>query len=639
VKIRSASISLNKKLFGFVALTSFLVLAALGVGFYYYSHIEQANLMKENVGKTVEKMLVTRGAEKTYLQFFTAELKSEFGARAAEVSEGIEKLKAARVSEHGNKLILAMEGEFESYRKLFYEIDEVHGQQSNLKEEMVKPLRVSDELLRGIQTDIEQRQAELQMEGETLNAREFGMLNVVKDCKDTFLQLQNLQLQYLISGDQKFIVQYKALAKGNVLAYLTALEQFASALKNDSWVKAAASVRESLGKFQGYIEHSQSLYQKEAEKLLKLNENGASILATAGTLFVEVDNSMAALKATALRIISGIIFSALLFFWGLSVLLVRSITKPINNAIRGLTEVAELVGTASGEVSNASQELAEGSSRQAAAVEQTSSSLEEMSSMTRQNAHNADQANRLMVESKGTIEQANMSMEALTTSMREISVASEQTQKIIKTIDEVAFQTNLLALNAAVEAARAGEAGAGFAVVAEEVRNLAKRTAGAAKDTATLIESTVKKVQTGSALVAKTNDEFHRVSSSTSRVGELVTEIAAASQEQNQGIEQINKSVGEMDTVVQQNAGNAEESASASAEMNAQSERMKGLVSELKALVSGSKGSGAVNGSAEIKISKSAESAPVASGNDHERARPSHPEMERPPLSSEVIPF
>ena len=228
---RSASISLNKKLFGFVALTSFLVLAALGVGFYYYSHIEQANLMKENVGKTVEKTPVTRGAEKTYLQFFTAELKSEFGARAAEVSEGIEKLKAARVSEHGNKLILAMEGEFESYRKLFYEIDEVHGQQSNLKEEMVKPLRVSDELLRGIQTDIEQRQSELQMDGETLNAREFGMLNVVKDCKDTFLQLQNLQLQYLISGDQKFIAQYKALAKGNVLAYPTALEQFASALE------------------------------------------------------------------------------------------------------------------------------------------------------------------------------------------------------------------------------------------------------------------------------------------------------------------------------------------------------------------------------------------------------------------------
>ena len=639
MKLRSASISLNKKLFGFVALTSFLVLAALGVGLYYYSHIEQANLMKENVGKTVEKMLATRGAEKTYFQFFTAELKSEFGARAAEVSEAIEKLKAARVSEHGNKLILAMEAEFESYRKLFYEIDEVHSQQNSLKEEMVKPLRVSDELLRGIQRDIEKRQSELQMEGETLSGQEYSMQNLVKDCKDAFLQLQNLQLQYLISGDQKFIEQYKAIANGNVLAYLTALDQFASAFKNDSWVKAAATIRESLGKFQGFVGRSQSLYQNEAEKLRKLNENGANILATAGTLLVEVDDSLAAMKATALKMISGIIFSALLLFWGLSILLVRSITKPINNAIMGLTEVAELVDAASGEVSNASQELAQGSSRQAAAVEQTSSSLEEMSSMTRQNAQNADQANRLMVESKATIEQANSSMDALTTSMREISVASEQTQKIIKTIDEVAFQTNLLALNAAVEAARAGEAGAGFAVVAEEVRNLAKRASDAAKDTATLIESTVKKVQTGSAMVAKTNDEFLRVSSSTSKVGELVGEIAAASQEQTQGIDQINKAVGEMDTVVQQNAGNAEESASASAEMNSQSQRMKGLVSELKALVNGSQGSWAVNGSAENrKMSKKTEDASAVSEKGNGKAQLSYAETQTP-LSPEVTPF
>ena len=501
---------------------------------------------------------------------------------------------------------------------------------------MVKPLRVSDELLRGIQRDIETRQSELQMEGETLSAQEFSMQNLVKDCKDAFLQLQNLELQYLISGDQKFIEQYKAIANGNVLAYLTALDQFASAFKNNSWVKSAASVRESLGKFQGFVERSQSLYQDEAEKLRKLNENGANILATAGTLLVEVDNSMTVLKATALRMVAGIIFSALLLFWVLSVLLVRSITRPINNAITGLTEVAELVGAASGEVSNASQELAEGSSRQAAAVEQTSSSLEEMSSMTRQNAQNADQANRLMVESKGTIEQANTSMEALTASMREISVASEQTQKIIKTIDEVAFQTNLLALNAAVEAARAGEAGAGFAVVADEVRNLAMRAAEAARNTADLIESTVKKVQTGSALVAKTNDEFLQVSSSTSKVAELVGEIAAASQEQTQGIDQINKAVGEMDTVVQQNAGNAEESASASAEMNAQSQRMKGLVSELKTLISGSKASAVVNGSAETGVLERAGRAPSVSRKNNGKARLRHPHRKKPPARGAI---
>jgi methyl-accepting chemotaxis protein len=176
-------------------------------------------------------------------------------------------------------------------------------------------------------------------------------------------------------------------------------------------------------------------------------------------------------------------------------------------------------------------------------------------------------------------------MNRLTGSMREISTASEETSKIIKTIDEIAFQTNLLALNAAVEAARAGEAGAGFAVVADEVRNLAMRAAEAAKNTADLIEGTVKKVQDGSDLVNRTNEAFIQVSESSSKVGDLVGEISAASNEQAQGIEQVNTAVAEMDKVTQQNAANAEESASASEEMSAQAEQMKAIVGELVALV------------------------------------------------------
>jgi methyl-accepting chemotaxis protein len=178
-------------------------------------------------------------------------------------------------------------------------------------------------------------------------------------------------------------------------------------------------------------------------------------------------------------------------------------------------------------------------------------------------------------------------MGELTHSMEEISKASEETFKIIKTIDEVAFQTNLLALNAAVEAARAGEAGAGFAVVADEVRNLAMRAAEAAKNTSDLIESTVKKIKDGGDLVATTNDAFGLVAQSAAKVGELVAEIAAASNEQAQGIGQVNTAVAEMDKVVQQNAANAEESASASEEMNAQAEQMKTIVAQLVALVGG----------------------------------------------------
>jgi methyl-accepting chemotaxis protein len=273
---------------------------------------------------------------------------------------------------------------------------------------------------------------------------------------------------------------------------------------------------------------------------------------------------------------------------GLCLLTIRTITGPLKKVIEGLNDGADQVASAAGQVSSASQSLAEGASEQAAGLEQTSSSMEEMSSMTRQNADNAGQANTLMGETTRVVDEANQSMKEVIGSMGEISQASEETGKIIKTIDEIAFQTNLLALNAAVEAARAGEAGAGFAVVADEVRNLAMRAADAAKNTSNLIEATVKKVKQGSEIVARTNEAFGKVASGSKKAGQLIGEITAASQEQAQGIGQVSKAIAEMDRVVQQNAANAEESASASEEMNAQAVQMKEFVQQLVAMVGGS---------------------------------------------------
>ena len=289
-----------------------------------------------------------------------------------------------------------------------------------------------------------------------------------------------------------------------------------------------------------------------------------------------------------------------------------SITRPIKLVAQGLNESADQVASASGQVSSASRQLAEGASRQAASVEETSSSLEEMSSMTKQNADNANQANQLMTGTRETVSRASQSMKKLTDSMGEISRASEETSKIIKTIDEIAFQTNLLALNAAVEAARAGEAGAGFAVVADEVRNLAMRASEAAKNTAALIEGTLKKVNEGSGLVEITEKEFREVALSVVKSSELVGEISAASVEQAQGIEQVNKAVTEMDKVVQQNAATAEESASASEEMHAQAYQMKDFLEELKEIVSGSGG----NGAARIAESVNEKLVAVSSANE-----------------------
>ena len=263
------------------------------------------------------------------------------------------------------------------------------------------------------------------------------------------------------------------------------------------------------------------------------------------------------------------------------------VIHPVKCVIESLSESAEQVASASMQIASASQSLAEAASEQAAGVEETSASVEEIAAMTTQNSDNAQQAREISDETWTSISTAGVSMGGVMTSMQEISKASEETAKIVKTIDEIAFQTNLLALNAAVEAARAGEAGAGFAVVADEVRNLAIRAAEAAGNTATMIEETVSKVKDGHELVRKTGEDFQAVGSGSKKVVALVAEIAAASDEQSQGIKQINTAIQEMDKSTQQNAASAEEAASASEELSAQAMQLKMNVGQLETLISG----------------------------------------------------
>ncbi|MCK5539912.1 MAG: CZB domain-containing protein [Deltaproteobacteria bacterium] len=288
-----------------------------------------------------------------------------------------------------------------------------------------------------------------------------------------------------------------------------------------------------------------------------------------------------------LSIIAAIIGILLAYF------ISNGIAKSLTRVIDALSEGSHQVAAAAGQVSSASQSLAEGSSEQAASLEETSSSVEEMASMTKQNADNSDQANLLTKETNDVIKGAAQSMIQLNQSTEEIFLASQETQKIIKSIDEIAFQTNLLALNAAVEAARAGEAGAGFAVVADEVRNLAARSAEAAKSTAELIGSTVEKVSASREVAGQSLNAIDMVVEKSGKVGELIGEISAASQEQSNGISQINIAVSEMDKVTQQNAANAEESAAAAEELNAQAEQMNEFVGDLTAMVTGKRTHGA----------------------------------------------
>jgi methyl-accepting chemotaxis protein len=273
----------------------------------------------------------------------------------------------------------------------------------------------------------------------------------------------------------------------------------------------------------------------------------------------------------------------------LSVLITRSITKPIQAIIEGLGMGSEQVTSAAAQVAQSSQSMAEGASEQASALEETSASLEEMASMTSQNAENAGQANSMAKEAQQAAEKGRQAMERMSLTIADIKRSSDQTAKILKTIDEIAFQTNLLALNAAVEAARAGEAGKGFAVVAEEVRNLAQRSAEAAKNTATLIEESQKNADNGVNVSSEVGGILEQIVDRARKVYQLIEEVATAGAEQSKGIEQVNTAVSQMDQVTQANAANSEEAASAAEELSAQAEQMNEMVDALVTMVHGTR--------------------------------------------------
>ncbi len=352
--------------------------------------------------------------------------------------------------------------------------------------------------------------------------------------------------------------------------YLQARQQLLALLDQNKFDEAKAANLASLRP--AYI-----AYQAALSETLELNLRDA-LASTADADRLAERVSTVNLVLSVAVILGGAAFSAVL---------VAGLSRQLSAVAEALDQSATQIAAAAGQVAASSQSLAEGASEQAASLEETGSSLEELSSMTKNNAVSAEKANSLAKAARTATERGATDMQAMSAAMDAIKVSSDEIAKINKTIDEIAFQTNILALNAAVEAARAGEAGAGFAVVAEEVRNLAQRSAHAARETAQKIEDSIQKSVRGVTLSTQVASGLGEIVTQIRNVDTLIGEVTNASREQSAGIGQLNTAVAQMDQVTQGNAASAEEGASAAEELHAQSAALKEAVADLLRLVGG----------------------------------------------------
>ncbi len=452
---------------------------------------------------------------------------------------------------------------------------------------------------------------------QMMNVRQIGFRNFLYDQKLTslFSAMGEVDVEELI---QQVEVEYNSVSFANSAVY-SLLSTHIAQLKyfedlnieynteiNSSMEKAKTVCNslievlesekdiETVNSIIGLMDDYMVSYQKcktlknlqEVEKL-NLSTYSEKIVNAAASLAnaqeASIDSYMSQAVVTTMMSGAIIILVAIL----LASFITRSLVRQLTSNMNELSSSANLVSNASKQLTSAGQQLSEGSNQQAASIEETSATMDETSSMVQQNAENTHQANDLAQEASDAAADGSAKMKGMTQSMEELKKSSKEISKIIKIIDDIAFQTNMLALNAAVEAARAGEAGLGFAVVAEEVRSLAQKSAQAAKDTEEIIDKNMKLSDQGVTLSQEVNKSLNTIMLKTNDVNKLMDEVEVASEEQAKGTAQVTIAIAQMENVVQANAATAEESAASAEALQNQALALEKIVIELNDLVSG----------------------------------------------------
>src|SRR5580765_1311137 len=427
-------------------------------------------------------------------------------------------------------------------------------------------------------------------------------LETVHQIKTELERLYGTQPALIMAGymGDKNLVEARKLATAEAISEVTgSINAFRSEAASDADRLAIADLA---SEFEGWTRANEEVTRlitagNAAEAAKVAAKNGDSFKTQSRTstdeivgreqesLQADLDTVKARTASVRIMVFGGVIIA--LIVAGFAVRSMLGANRALWTHAQELREGTEHVVAAAGQVATSAQGLSQASTHQAASLQETSASMEEMASMTRKNAENAVQAANLATDVAHQVRNANDALSDMVSSMTAIRESSNKVAKIIKVIDEIAFQTNILALNAAVEAARAGEAGMGFAVVAGEVRNLAQRSAQAAKDTASLLEESIARSQEGSGRVEQVAHSIASITENVARVKGMVEEVRQASGQQAQGIDQVTQAIAQMESVTQTTAATAEESAAASEELNAQAEQSMAVVRRLEILVNG----------------------------------------------------